>query len=118
MKVINNYKICTALILFSFLFINSTYASSNASNYHCKGKYNTGAVYDHFYEMEKGMLGDSLILGGGEFKIQLNPLFIYAVYISNTKTEVIFIHKKTLKVEYISVFPYSVLIAKGQCKEV
>ena len=119
MKYIYKHANSIALLLVSFLLVNNSYADTYSYNYHCKGTYNTGAVYDHLYEIKKGKLGDTLIWGGGEFKILHHvPNIIYAVKVDNVKTEVIFIYKDTLKVEFISVFPHSLLFANGQCKRV
>jgi hypothetical protein len=119
MKIVIKQITVALFLLCNASLINLSYASSPKANYHCQGKYNTGAVYDHLYEYKKGLMGDSLTWDGAEFKIQPNaPSILYAVYVGNTTTEVIFIYTDTLKVEFISVFPNSVLIAKGQCKKV
>lgn len=108
--------ISTIVLLLSMLFSTLVVADDI---YHCVGKYNTGADYDHVYTVNKSIGNDTLSWEGQEFEIHsgLRPVRLYATYVGDTGVDVLFIDYETLRAKFSSIRYGTQFFASGSCKK-
>ena len=86
--------------------------------YNCTGRFNTASDYLHVYVVSDKKDGGYLSWNGTRFKFQEDPVWIYAEYIGDTRTDVVYIEKETLHAKFYSILPGLILHAEGTCKTV
>jgi len=114
----NLKKYVSGLICFSIISFYSTYSLASEI-YKCSGRFNTASDYLQVYVVsDTAKSGGYLDWNGTRFAIQEDPVWIYAEYIGDTRTDVVYIEKKTLKVMFFSILNELILYAEGSCKKI
>ncbi|WP_286241226.1 hypothetical protein [Neptuniibacter halophilus] len=99
----------------------TTLPTAAQETYHCIGHYNTGATYNHLYEIEENSVGGDVLRWDRQiFTIhdEMMPLRIYATHVGASGVDVLYIDRDTLAAEFASIRFRNPLIAKGQCQKI
>ena len=103
------------------LLILSVYSTNTLASeiYKCSGRFNTASDFLQVYVVsDKAKGAGYLDWNGTRFAIQEDPVWIYAEYIGDTRTDVVYIEKETLKVKFFSILNGLTLYADGICEKI